>query len=205
MGCMGSKAEKADNNNAAAADTKGKTTKAQDDEPDYSFKILIVGDIAVGKSNLVHRFTAGKYAGEELPASTGADYVPKDLTVDGHKVRVKIWDTAGQEKFQQITASYYRGSHGCIVCYDITKEDSFNNLETWCSQVDKQAMGNVSKVVVGCKSDLEESRAVKQDAGREFAESKGFGFFEASSKAGTGVQEAWEALVRQCVQAHKNK
>jgi hypothetical protein len=66
-------------------------------------------------------------------------------------------------------------------------------------------MGNVSKVIVGCKSDLSDARAVEKSNGQEFADGKGFGFYEASSKEGDGVQEAWEALVRQCIQAHKNK
>ena len=104
---------------------------------------------------------------------------------------MQIWDTAGQERFKNITASYYRGGNGVLVVYDITDRDSFDNLNSWLIEIEKNANKNVYKLLIGNKSDLEEKRKVTYQEGKDFATSNGMQFMETSAKTASKVQEAF--------------
>ena len=95
------------------------------------------------------------------------------MEVNGKKVKFQIWDTAGQERFKNITASYYRGGNGVLVVYDITDRDSFENLNSWLIEIEKNANKNVYKLLIGNKSDLEDKRKVTYQEGKDFATSNG--------------------------------
>ncbi|TMX02158.1 hypothetical protein EJD97_022498 [Solanum chilense] len=104
------------------------------------------------------------------------------------------WDTAGQERFRTITSSYYRGAHGIIIVYDITDQESFNNVKQWLSEIDRYASENVNKLLVGNKSDLNDNRAVSYDTAKAFADEIGIPFMEASAKSATNVEQAFMAM-----------
>jgi len=118
---------------------------------------------------------------------------------------LQIWDTAGQERFKNITASYYRGGNGVLVVYDITDRDSFENLNSWLIEIEKNANKNVYKLLIGNKSDLEEKRKVTYQEGKDFATSNGMQFMETSAKTASKVQEAFELLTQEIIKASVTK
>ena len=127
------------------------------------------------------------------------------MEVNGKKVKLQIWDTAGQERFKNITASYYRGGNGVLVVYDITDRDSFENLNSWLIEIEKNASKNVYKLLIGNKCDLEDKRKISTQEGKEFAESNGMKFIETSAKDNTKVQEAFELLTSEIIKSNLNK
>ena len=129
-------------------------------EYDYLFKLLLIGNSSVGKSSLLFRFVENVWDDSFVP-TIGVDFKLKTLEVNGKKVKLQIWDTAGQERFKNITASYYRGGNGVLVVYDITERESFDNLTSWLIEIEKNANKNVYKLLIGNKCDLEDKRKEK--------------------------------------------
>ena len=125
--------------------------------------------------------------------------------MDGKKVKLQIWDTAGQERFKNITASYYRGGNGVLVIYDITDRESFENLNSWLIEIEKNANKNVYKLLIGNKCDLEDKRKVTYQEGKEFASSNGMQFIETSAKTDTKVKDAFEMLTQDIIKSNITK
>jgi len=114
-------------------------------------------------------------------------------------VKLQIWDTAGQERFRSIQASYYKGANGILVVYDITNRNSFENLNSWLIEIEKNGNKNVYKLLIGNKSDLESQRKVSKEEGKEFAQINGMEFFETSAKENYQVQDAFIQLTRDVI------
>lgn len=159
-------------------------------EYDYLFKLLLIGDSGVGKSCLLLRFADDTYT-ESYISTIGVDFKIRTIELDGKTIKLQIWDTAGQERFRTITSSYYRGAHGIIVVYDITDQESFNNVKQWLQEIDRYACENVNKLLVGNKCDLTAKRAVETQAAKEYAEQLGIPFLETSAKSSTNVEQAF--------------
>ena len=173
-------------------------------EYDYLFKLLLIGNSSVGKSSLLFRFVENVWDDNFVP-TIGVDFKLKTLEVNGKKVKLQIWDTAGQERFKNITASYYRGGNGVLVVYDITDRESFENLNSWLIEIEKNANKNVYKLLIGNKCDLEEKRKVTYQEGKDFATSNGMQFIETSAKTAAKVQEAFELLTNEIIKTSMNK
>eukprot|EP00984_Skeletonema_dohrnii_P003300 scaffold1093_cov107-Skeletonema_dohrnii-CCMP3373.AAC.3 len=137
----------------------------------------------------------------------GFDAVAKIRTIelDGKTIKLQIWDTAGQERFRTITSSYYRGAHGIIVVYDVTDNESFNNVKQWLHEIDRYACENVNKLLVGNKCDLEGKRVVSTEQGKEFADGLGIEFLETSAKTSTNVEQAFLTMASQIKARMKNQ
>ncbi|KAK4787347.1 hypothetical protein SAY86_011180 [Trapa natans] len=127
-------------------------------------------------------------------STIGVDFKIRTVEQDGKTVKLQIWDTAGQERFRTITSSYYRGAHGIVIVYDVTDQESFNNIKQWFSEIDRYASDNVNKLLVGNKCDLTANRAVSYDAGKEFADEMGIPFMETSAKDATNVEAAFMVM-----------
>jgi small GTP-binding protein len=117
--------------------------------------------------------------------------------LEGKTVKLQIWDTAGQERFRTITSSYYRGAHGIIVVYDVTDQESFNNVKQWFQEIDRYATEGVNKLLVGNKSDISDKKVVEYTVAKEFADSMGIPFLETSAKSSTNVEQAFLTMARQ--------
>ncbi|CAL5366750.1 unnamed protein product [Camellia sinensis] len=162
-------------------------------EYDYLFKLLLIGDSGVGKSCLLLRFADDSYLDSYI-STIGVDFKIRTVEQDGKTIKLQIWDTAGQERFRTITSSYYRGAHGIIIVYDITDQESFNNVKQWLNEIDRYASENVNKLLVGNKCDLTDNRAVSYDTAKAFADEIGIPFMETSAKDSTNVEQAFMAM-----------
>jgi Ras-related protein Rab-1A len=159
-------------------------------EYDYLFKLLLIGDSGVGKSCLLLRFADHTYTGSYI-STIGVDFKIRTIELEGKTIKLQIWDTAGQERFRTITSSYYRGAHGIIVVYDVTDQESFNNVKQWLNEIERYASPQVQKLLVGNKCDLVNKKAVTYEVAKAFAEKLEIPFLETSAKAATNVEKAF--------------
>jgi len=166
---------------------------SQSIEYDYLFKFLLIGDSEVGKSCLLIRFADNGFK-ESYISTIGVDFKIRTIELDGKTIKLQIWDTAGQERFRTITSSYYRGAHGIIVVYDVTNQESFNNVKQWLQEIDRYASENVNKLLVGNKSDLTSQKVVDYNTAKEFADGLGIPLLETSAKNATNVEQAFYTM-----------
>ena len=162
---------------------------------DFIFKVLLLGNSDVGKSSIILRYVDQTWSDTFVP-TIGVDFKVKTLEVDNKKIKMQIWDTAGQERFRTVISSYFRGSHGLFLIYDITNRDSFKNLENWLSEIEENANKNVLKFLIGNKCDLENDREIQTKEGQDFANRNGMQFMETSAKEDKNINEAFEALAK---------
>ncbi|KAK5579792.1 hypothetical protein RB653_009479 [Dictyostelium firmibasis] len=160
------------------------------------FKILLIGDSAVGKTSLLLRFADNSFQ-ETSVNMTSVDYKNKNIVIDGRTFNLQIWDTAGQERFRTITSSFYRGAHGVLVCYDVTDQLTFNNVRLWMQEIQRYAVLGVSRVLVGNKCDLADRKIVDTSAARQFSDNLGIPFLEASAATGVNVEEAFITMANE--------
>merc|ERR1712216_523256 len=139
------------------------------DDYDYLFKVVLIGDSGVGKSNLLSRFTRNEFS-LESKSTIGVEFATRSLDVDGKTVKAQIWDTAGQERYRAITSAYYRGAVGALLVYDLTKHATFENVERWLKELRDHAEANIVVMLVGNKSDLKPQRAVPTEEAMAMAE-----------------------------------
>jgi Ras-related protein Rab-1A len=169
---------------------------------------LLIGDSGVGKSSLLLKFTDRVFTDHYI-STIGVDFKIQTLQLDDKIIKLQLWDTAGQERFRTITTSYYRGAHGIIIVFDITDKESFANIKTWITEIDRFASDNVCKILIGNKSDLEKQREVSIEDAKELANKYKIDYIEASAKDSTNVQQLFVELTRQIkeanVQKHINK
>lgn len=156
----------------------------------------MIGNSGVGKSCLLLRFADDQFQENFMP-TIGVDFKIRTINVDEKVCKLQIWDTAGQERFKTITSSYYKGAHGIIVVYDITDRDSFNAVHTWMSEIEKYTQDNITRILVGNKTDLENRRAVSFEEGQEMANHYGVRFLETSAKECKNVETAFTTMTRE--------
>ncbi|RLN87576.1 hypothetical protein BBJ28_00005875 [Nothophytophthora sp. Chile5] len=159
---------------------------------DYTIEYIIIGDSEVGKSSLLLQFTEQHFQPIH-DLTIGVEFGAKLLEVDGRKVKLEIWDTAGQETFLSITRSYYRGADGALLVYDVSRRESFEHLGRWLQECHQNCHNDeVEIMVVGMKCDVQaRDREVTEDEGREWAAAHGLYFIEASAKTALNVEQAF--------------
>jgi len=170
--------------------------KTYDGEDELVVKILFVGDTDVGKSSLLLRFLEDTFT-ESFTTTIGIDFKVKRMEVDGQKIKLQIWDSAGQERFRTITSNYYRKADGVFLVYDITQEKSFLNIRHWIKTVNQNDNNNRAiRMLLGNKCDFVEKRSVDTEKGCALAKEGGMDFLETSAKQSINVQEAFLAMVK---------
>ncbi|KAH0470794.1 hypothetical protein IEQ34_000517 [Dendrobium chrysotoxum] len=165
-----------------------------DHEYDYLFKIVLIGDSGVGKSNILSRFTRNEFC-LESKSTIGVEFATRTLQIDGKTIKAQIWDTAGQERYRAITSAYYRGAVGALLVYDITKRQTFNNLHRWLRELRDHADSNIVIMMAGNKADLNHLRAISEDDARLLAEKEGLSFLETSALEAFNVERAFHSLL----------
>ncbi|XP_044489629.1 ras-related protein RABA4c-like [Mangifera indica] len=157
---------------------------------DYVFKIVLIGDSAVGKTQLLARFARDEFS-LDSKATIGVEFQTKTLVIDHKNVKAQIWDTAGQERYRAVTSAYYRGAVGAMLVYDISKRQSFDHIAKWLEELRGYADKNIVIMLVGNKSDLGTLRAVATEDAKEFAERESLFFMETSALESTNVESAF--------------
>ncbi|VDK70911.1 unnamed protein product [Litomosoides sigmodontis] len=171
-----------------------KSMGSRDDEYDYLFKVVLIGDSGVGKSNLLSRFTRNEF-NLESKSTIGVEFATRSIQVEGKTVKAQIWDTAGQERYRAITSAYYRGAVGALLVYDIAKHVTYENVERWLKELRDHADQNIVIMLVGNKSDLRHLRAVPTDEAKAYAEKNQLSFIETSALDSTNVEAAFTNIL----------
>ena len=167
------------------------------DDEEYSmiFKIILIGDSGVGKSNILSRYV-NNYFSESSKSTVGVELGCKIEEINGTKVKVQIWDTAGQERYKSITQTYYKGAKGALIVYDISRKESFNSIDKWIGDLKEYGEENVCVILVGNKCDLENIRQVSTDEVSKKAEQYNIGFCETSALSSKNIDTAFQMLIK---------
>ena len=160
-------------------------------------KAIILGDSGVGKTCLMNQYVQKKFD-NRYKATIGADFLAKDVDIDGTAVTLQLWDTAGQERFQSLGSAFYRGADACVLVFDVTSQESFQHLTSWMEEFTIQA-GKKPCVLIGNKCDLESSRQVTKKAAQQWCDA--IEYFEASAKTNVCVDEAFRSIAKSALAA----
>ncbi|OMJ84434.1 hypothetical protein SteCoe_14444 [Stentor coeruleus] len=163
------------------------------DSYDYNYKIILLGDGGVGKSSMIQKYVYNKFSIHTSP-TIGVVNTTKVVNVDGQKILLNIWDTAGQEKYRSMLSSFFRGCRAAILVYDITKDHTFKSLDYWLKQVKDMGGESVKFLLIGNKADLESSRAVTQKVGLEMAKVNSMLFMETSCVSNYNIERAFQEI-----------
>jgi len=156
----------------------------------FVFKVVLIGESGVGKSNLLARFTKNEF-NHDSRTTIGVEFSTRSIQVDTAVIKAQIWDTAGLERYRAITSAYYRGAVGALLVYDLTKHLTYEYVERWLKELLDHADPHIVVMLVGNKSDLEAQRTVPTEEAKAFAESKGLLFMETSALESTNVEAAF--------------
>jgi Ras-related protein Rab-11A len=163
---------------------------------DYVFKVVLIGDSAVGKSQILARYARNEFS-LDSKATIGVEFQTRTLVIDHKSVKAQIWDTAGQERYRAVTSAYYRGAVGAMLVYDITRRQTFDHIPRWLEELRAHADKNIVIILIGNKSDLEDQRAIPTEDAREFAEKEGLFFLETSAFNATNVESAFSTVLNE--------
>jgi len=161
---------------------------------DFLFKVVLVGDSGVGKSNILGRYTKDEFL-DNTPTTIGVEFTTKTTTYDNKSLAIQLWDTAGQERFNSIAKSYYRGAVGAFVIFDICNHSSFEHVERWLQQLKQHSHPNIVLCLLGNKADLKDSREVTTEEAEVFAKQHSLAFFEVSAKDATNINKAFDKMI----------
>ena len=159
--------------------------------------LMLLGDGQVGKTSLILRLTGNEFNDSQLTTVGKESYIHQ-VNLHGYELKMKIWDTAGQERFKSMSVQVIKNSDAVILVYGIDEVNSFKALDQWLSKLNEAT--DISKkpiIIVGNKSDLEKDRKITYEEGKQYAESKGYKFYETSAKTGEGIKEAFDDIFEQ--------
>jgi len=167
------------------------------DDEEYSmiFKIILVGDSGVGKTNILSRYV-NDYSSDSTKSTVGVELGCKIEEINNTKVKIQIWDTAGQERYKSITQTYYKGAKGALIVYDISRKESFLNVDKWIGDLKEYGEENVCVLLIGNKCDLDNIRQVSLDEVTKKAEQYKIGFCETSALNKKNIDYAFQKLIK---------
>ncbi|XP_053599077.1 ras-related protein Rab-23 [Microplitis demolitor] len=169
----------------------------REEELEISLKVVIVGNGAVGKSSMIQRFCKGTFT-RDYKKTIGVDFLEREIEVDGEDIRLMLWDTAGQEEFDAITAAYYRGAHACVLAYSATDRDSFDAIPSWKLKVENEC-GEIPTVLVQNKIDLVDQCQIDPNEAERLGRALGCKLLRTSVKEDVGVVSVFRHLASRCL------
>lgn len=172
---------------------------------EFVFKVVLLGDAAVGKTSLINQFVESSF-NEDYKPTLGANIIRKDVSLDklNLNVRLIIWDLAGQEKYRVVRSMYFQGCQGALLVYDVTRYSTFDSINSkWLRDFKKYVKKEGAYILIGNKSDLTDQRTVTEERGKKIAQKiKASHFIETSAKLGENIEEAFTLLVNQILNNH---
>ena len=168
----------------------------EEDNYDLIFKIVLIGDSGVGKTNILSRYLTNEFS-LTTQATVGVEFGSKIIKKGEKLIKLQIWDTAGQERYKSITSAYYKGSKGAFVVYDITRKTTFDNVDKWINELKNNGSEGVFIMLVGNKSDLKEKREISEEEVKKKAELYNVAFCETSALEGNNIEYAFESLINE--------
>lgn len=162
-------------------------------------KVVLVGDTAVGKTCIVSRFTTGSFSPDHEP-TLGSSFFAKVIEHDGVRVRLSIWDTAGQEKYRSMTPMYYRDADVSVIVYAIDSEDSFAQVDEWAESIRNSGPSDTEMILVANKIDLRNEGTIGEERGKKKADEIGAYFFEVSALSAEGLEELTAFICRKSIE-----
>ena len=167
--------------------------------------LLIIGDAVVGKTSILRRFAQDKFSSDYI-ATIGIDFFIKDVIINERKIHVKIWDTAGQERYKSLTQGFFKNAQGLIIVYDVSSQDSFENLKFWIKSIHTNVIDseNIPVIILGNKIDIIE-RVVDKEKAEEYAKSSNYKYFEVSAKTGEGIDNSMKYLIQKVIEVLDKK
>ena len=170
---------------------------------EYKFKVVVVGDSGVGKTNLIKRFINDTF-NKDSKATVGVEFLSKTYLINQEVFKIEIWDTAGQERYKSITAAYYKGAKGAMIVYDVTNQTSFDNVDNWANEIKEKAARNINLMIIGNKTDLTDKIVVTSEVATEKAKALEIPIMETSALDSTNVKEAFYQLLREMYKSVKD-
>ncbi len=166
------------------------------EEFDYIFKVVIVGDSGVGKTNLIGRYLKNEYR-QDTKATVGVEFGEKKYDISGLKIKAQLWDTAGQERYKAITSMYYKGAKGALIVFDLSSKTTFVNAEKWYNEIKKATDPSINLILVGNKSDLKDKRQVNTEDAENKVKEMGIAYMETSALNAENVDKAFSWLIEE--------
>ena len=164
------------------------------DKLDYVYKVLILGDATVGKTSILLRYIDNKFETDSL-STLGVDVKYKYVTLNNKKIRMNIWDTAGQDRFKTIAKNYYKGANAVIFVFDVNHKNTIEKIKFWINSVKDNSSKDIIEIIVGNKIDIEGKREVTKEQMKSLGQNVGMETFETSAKTGEGINEIFNYLV----------
>jgi small GTP-binding protein len=164
------------------------------DDYDYLFKIVLIGDSGVGKSNILSRFTRNEFS-VESKSTIGVEFATRSIEIEKKVVKAQIWDTAGQERYRAITSAYYRGAVGALLVYDVTKKETFADVEKWLAELRDHADSKIVIMLTGNKCDLQHLRSVTTQDAEIYAAKEDLLFLETSALNSVNIDAAFQKVL----------
>ena len=170
---------------------------------DYLFKIIVLGDCAVGKSNILSKYSKNIF-NKSSKSTVGVELITKFFRYENKIIKVNIWDTAGQERFTSMMTTYYKGAKGALLVYDITRKNTFNNIDNWLKELISINSNKISISLIGNKNDLSLLRQISKERAQEKANKYGMKFYETSALDSSNIKQAFEDLIKDIYIKTKN-
>ena len=170
---------------------------------DYLFKIIVLGDCAVGKSNILSKYSKNIF-NKSSKSTIGVELITKFYKFENKIIKVNIWDTAGQERFTSMITTYYKGAKGALLVYDITRRNTFNNIDNWLKELIAINSEKISIMLIGNKNDLSLLRKVSKNEAQLKANKYGIKFYETSALDSSNIKYAFEDLIKDIYIKTKN-
>lgn len=174
----------------------------QEKKYDYLFKLLLLGESKVGKTSILLQYTENKFIENQL-GTMGVDFKKKFVIRGDIIICNQIWDTCGQDRYNSVTKTFFKGSQAIILVYSIDSKESFNKVNQWLEKIDQNASLNVIKILIANKCDLEEKRVVLYEKGKKLAEENKMKFFEVSAQSNTNIEVMFDTLIDDLLEANK--
>ncbi|NWR32587.1 RAB17 protein, partial [Tachuris rubrigastra] len=179
-------------------------TSLEGSRPTYTYKVVLLGSMSVGKSSLAYRYVKNDF--REILPTVGCSFFTHRLNLEVATVKLEIWDTAGQEKYQSVCHLYYRNAQAALLVYDIANKETLKKAKLWLEELEKKFFPNeIVIALVGNKTDLAAEREVTTEEGAEFAQTKGLLFMETSAKSNHQVNDIFMAVVQELLRQEKEK